>query len=152
MPGPHELQAINDIALYHLDKQILDRLNKKPMPNLNVSDLDTSTLIYSGIVVGTPHAKPDLSLVHPLEEVHLVLEPENPVDPQAIKVMHPVAAKLGYVPKIHTHAIHQAIASNIEFGSWLYTVDPAKKWSELTILVAPLSGIVPKTPQDVPAV
>lgn len=106
--------------------------------------------IYYGFVAGTPHAKPDLTLLHVGDHVTLVCEPTNQYDPSAIKVVGATGAKLGYIPKMHTHLIHAEILAKRPFSSSITELNPSRKWSEITICVLPLDDSVP-TPQDAPA-
>lgn len=106
--------------------------------------------IYYGFVAGTPHAKPDISILTVGDPVNLIAEPQNQYDPEAIMVHHEKAGKLGYIPKMHTYLIHAEINAGDKFTATITELNPSRKWSEITICVLPLDDSVP-TPQDAPA-
>lgn len=65
-------------------------------------------------VAGVTHHTEAARLVHAGDEVHLVPEPTNPYDPEAIRVVQAdprkPAATLGYVPRILTGTVRLLLA------------------------------------------
>ncbi|MES2772432.1 MAG: HIRAN domain-containing protein [Pseudomonadota bacterium] len=61
-------------------------------------------------IAGTRHQdKIEVVLLKTGDSVQLVLEPSNVHDPLAIAVIHPLAKKLGYIPKPYCAALRHAI-------------------------------------------
>lgn len=105
----------------------------------NLEALDPNNLVYAGPVAGVFFAKPDLLVLHPGDPVVLTPEPENPYDPSAIRVDHN-GNKLGYIPKLDTHLIHNAQG---ELVSYIYTLNPESKKNSITIVVSPVKKLSP---------
>jgi hypothetical protein len=80
---------------------------------------------YTCYIAGIPHAKPDLSLLAVGSLLTLVREPENPYDPNAIRVEFN-GKKLGYIPKVMTAWVTTLSAKVVG-------LDPTNKWHEVTI-------------------
>lgn len=94
--------------------------------------------IFIGNVAGLSHAKPDLSCMSPSQQVHLIHEPTNEFDPRAIKVIHPAAGKLGYIPKESTEIFHRAWDNGFEPETKIRSIEPGARFDKV-ILVSSLT-------------
>lgn len=87
-------------------------------------------IICSGFIAGMPHRNPDMTKVAEKDKLNIVLEPENPHDPQAIKLVHEASGQfLGYVPREQTLNIHNAIANGFHCSAFVVEL-LATKWKE----------------------
>lgn len=92
--------------------------------------------ILSCNVAGVSHATPDFNLLNAEDEVTLILEPHNQFDPNAIRVQHLLAGKLGYVPAESTLPIHVAIANGLAFKSKITGVNPEGRYPKIRLVVS----------------
>lgn len=95
--------------------------------------MSNHTLVISaGFVAGIPHRNPDLSVVLTGHDLVVVPEPENPHDPEAIKLIHQLSGQfLGYVPREQTISFHQAKKEGFEVECKVTCLQPQVKWKEL---------------------
>ena len=91
--------------------------------------------IYLGNIAGLSHSKPDLSMLAPSNQLHVQPEPTNQFDPRAIRVIHPAAGKLGYIPKESTEAIHTAWTNGFEIEAKITEVLPGQRYDKVLIAV-----------------
>lgn len=92
-------------------------------------------IISSGFIAGIPHRNPDLTKVEIKDALNIVLEPENPHDPRAIKLIHVKSAQfLGYVPREQTQALHVAIGHGFQPSAFITELN-ATKWKEVAFSV-----------------
>jgi len=91
--------------------------------------------IFIGTVAGLSHSKPDFTLLAPTQQVHLAHEAANEYDARAIRVTHPAAGKLGYLPRESTEAIHTAWSNGFEVHAAISSIDPGLRYSKVIICV-----------------
>lgn len=89
--------------------------------------------IFIGNVAGLSHSKPDMSMLTPSNQLHLIPEPTNEYDPRAIRVVHPAAGKLGYIPKESTECIHSAWANQFDVECFIKEVLPGARYDKVII-------------------
>jgi len=70
--------------------------------------------IFIGFIAGVSFAKPDIELLSFNDNLHAIPEPTNEFDARAIRIVHPVAGKLGYIPRDATNALHIAWGHDLE--------------------------------------
>lgn len=101
-------------------------------------------LLLSDYVAGTPHRVKDGSLTDPFrlaagDEMTLVPDPNNPFDPNAIKVIHKSTEQdCGFVPAVATPVLHAAFARGDDLEVRILDVnftDSKRKWKEIIIQV-----------------
>lgn len=90
--------------------------------------------IFIGNVAGLSYAKPDLTMLDVNARLHLVPEPTNEFDPRAIKVVHPAAGKLGYIPKESTEAVHTAWTNEFFVRCFIKEVIPGPRFDKVIIV------------------
>ena len=91
--------------------------------------------LFSCHVAGVPFRKPDFRLLARGYVVHLIPEPDNQYDPNAIKVCfqrgtvngEPNYMHLGYIPKDRTAEAKSITRMRIT------RLEPTDKWNEITI-------------------
>ncbi len=105
------------------------------------------------LIVGADHPNKDKSnrrteilWSNPGEEVHLVPEPKNPVDPQAIAVFSARGVQIGYVKSFQNQLIRSYLARG-RITSCIFQ-HPAKDGA---IIRVGLDGELPSLPEAAPA-
>lgn len=91
--------------------------------------------IYSGNIAGISHAAPDFDDLNAEDQVLLVCEPHNQFDPKAIRVRHPKAGKLGYVPADATICIHDALRNQLTMTARIVGFNNEGKWLKIWLVV-----------------
>lgn len=91
--------------------------------------------IYAGPVAGVSHAKPDLSLLNAEDEIRVIAEPTNAFDPRAVRLHHPVAGKLGYMPKESTVAFHDAFRNGFSVRGRVISFDEESKYPKVGVQI-----------------
>lgn len=102
-----------------------------------LSELMTQT-IYSGAVAGVSHAKPNFDALNAEDEVYVIAEPHHAFDALAVRLHHPVAGKLGYLPKESTIVFHDAFRNGfavkgkvVSFNDEKYPKVGVQLWVEI---------------------
>lgn len=91
--------------------------------------------ILSSFISGVIFARPDFTHLNAEDEVKLVFEPHNKFDARAIRVHHPVAGMLGYVPKETTVCLHDAVANVLPFKAKIVSSHDNEKWPKIHLVV-----------------
>jgi hypothetical protein len=76
-----------------------------------------------------------MSMLAPSQMLHLIPEPTNEYDPRAIKIIHPAAGKLGYIPKESTESIHSAWANGFDTDCSIREVIPGSRYDKVIVCV-----------------
>ena len=86
-------------------------------------------MLYESSIAGTPHSKPDFSVLTVGEIISLVSEPENKFDPNAIRVQTALGMKLGYIRKAETGLVRELKLTTLRITQ----LCPERKWSEIAV-------------------
>jgi len=93
-------------------------------------------LILSCNIAGLTHARPDFNKMKEGDTVRLIAEPNNQYDPAAVRVEHPVAGKLGYIPKDQTRIYHDANKNLLQITARIGELDDSGKYPKCLLLAS----------------
>lgn len=89
--------------------------------------------IFSGFVAGVQYHNPDFTALRVDEPVEIRLDRKNAFDPNAIE-LHQNGQFLGFIPRVATYPVHNAISQGLQPTAVLAALDPQSKKRE-SILV-----------------
>lgn len=103
--------------------------------------------LYSGPIAGLQYYDANLSVLKRGQVLQLFHEPNNPADPNAIRI-EANGTKLGHIPRIETHKLHTARRMGQKVTAKIRNIWPNNpSWSAVHIIVTADANV---EPADIP--